>query len=249
MVNDISPTVVLVHGAFADASHWTPVIKELQARDVPVLAPANPLRGLAVDAAYIASFVNQIHGPVLLVGHSYGGAVISVAGAAVDQAVGLVYVAAWILDEGESFADVAGRFPATALGEGLRPSTYPLADGGTAVELSVAPEAYRTAFAADLPSAVADPAAVSQRPWAAIFDERAEAAAWKQLPSWAVVATADQAIHPDAERHMARRAGAEIIEADASHSVALSQPRVVADLIHRAANASNATATRGDERP
>ncbi len=234
MIDDISPTVVLVHGAFADASHWAPVIHELQAHDVPVLAPPNPLRGLARDAAYIASYANQIHGPVLLVGHSYGGAVISVAGAAVDQAVGLVFVAAWVLDEGESFADVAGRFPATALGEALRPSSYTLPDGGTAVELSIAPEAYRTAFAADLPRAATDPGAVSQRPWAAILDERAGAAAWKTLPSWAVVATADQAIHPDAERHMARRAGAGTIEVDASHSIALSQPRVVADHIRHA---------------
>jgi pimeloyl-ACP methyl ester carboxylesterase len=92
------PTVVLVHGGFADASFWTPVVRKLQASNVPVLAPANPLRGLAVDAEYIASFVRQIDGPVLLVGHSYGGAVISVAGAAADNVIGLVYVAAFILD-------------------------------------------------------------------------------------------------------------------------------------------------------
>jgi pimeloyl-ACP methyl ester carboxylesterase len=231
MTNGSTPTVVLVHGAFADASHWTPVIRELQARGVPVLAPPNPLRGLADDAAYVASYVNQIAGPLLLVGHSYGGAVISVAGAAADEAVGLVFVAAWILDEGESFAEVAGRFPATPLGAALRPGAYPLRDGGTAVELEVAPEAYRTAFAADLPPAVTEPAAVSQRPWASIFEERARAAAWRSLTSWAVVATADNAIHPDAQRHMARRAGADTIEVEASHSVALSQPRAVADVI------------------
>ena len=244
MTAPVTPTVVLVHGAFADASHWTPVIGELQARGVPVLAPPNPLRGLAGDAAYLASYVNQVDGPVVLVGHSYGGAVISVAGAAADQAVGLVYVAAWILDEGEAFADVAARFPATPLAEALRPGHYPLPDGGTAVELTVAPEHYRTAFAADLPSAVTDAAAVSQRPWAAIFEERARAAAWQTLPSWAVVATADNAIHPDAQRHMARRAGARTVEVDASHSVAISQPRAVADLIHRAVGAETAAAHR-----
>jgi pimeloyl-ACP methyl ester carboxylesterase len=102
---------------------------------------------------------------VLLIGHSYGGAAISVAGAAVDNAVGLVYVAAWVLDEGESFADVASSFPDTPLVEALRQSTYPLPDGETGVELSVAPELSRTAFAADLPKEVTDPAAVSQRPW------------------------------------------------------------------------------------
>src|SRR5215210_9022065 len=109
------PTVVLVHGGFADASFWTPVIQQLQARGLPVLAPPNPLRGLAGDAEYIASFVNQIEGPVLLVGHSYGGAVISVAGAAADNVVGLVYVAAFALDEGESFAEIFERFGATPL--------------------------------------------------------------------------------------------------------------------------------------
>ena len=225
------PTVVLVHGAFADASHWGPVVRELQAHDLPVLAPANPLRGLAHDAAYLASWVRQVDGPVLLVGHSYGGAVISVAGAAAGNVLGLVFVAAWILDEGESFADVADRFPATPLADALRPRTYPSRDGEPAVELSVAPELYRSAFAADLPSTVTAAAAVSQRPWAAVFDERAGAAAWRTLPSWAVVATADLAIHPDAERHMARRAGATTVEVEASHSIALSQPQAVARLV------------------
>jgi pimeloyl-ACP methyl ester carboxylesterase len=239
----LPPTVVLVHGGFADASFWTPVIQELQARDVPVLAPANPLRGLAGDAAYVASFVNQIDGPVLLVGHSYGGAVITVAGASTPNAVGLVYVAAFILDEGESFGEVFAGFPDTPLLTAVRPSTYPTGDGETAVELTIAPELYQSAFAADLPSEVTDVLAVMQRPFAAIFEDRAQAAAWKTLPSWAVVATADNAIHPDAERHMARRAGAETIEVDASHSIALSQPQAVADLIQTAVDRVSAATT------
>jgi pimeloyl-ACP methyl ester carboxylesterase len=243
MTNDTDiPTVVLVHGGFADASFWTPVIQELQARGLPVLAPANPLRGLAGDAEYIASFVNQIEGPVLLVGHSYGGAVISVAGAAADNVVGLVYVAAFILDEGESFGEVFAGFPETPLLGAVRPGTYPLPGGGTAVELSIAPELYRSAFAADLPSDVTEVLAVMQRPFAAIFEDRAQAAAWKTLPSWAVVATADNAIHPDAERHMAHRAGAETIEVDASHSIALSQPKAVVELIQAAADATSGSA-------
>jgi pimeloyl-ACP methyl ester carboxylesterase len=237
-----TPTVVLVHGGFADASFWTPVIRQLQARGLPVLAPPNPLRGLAGDAQYIASFVEQIDGPVLLVGHSYGGAVISVAGAEADNVVGLVYVAAFVLDEGESFGEIFAAFPPTPLGEALRPSTYPLTNGETAVELTIAPELYRSAFAADLPSEETDVLAVMQRPFAAIFDDRAQAAAWKRLPSWAVVATSDNAIHPDAERHMARRAGAEIVEVDASHSIALSQPTAVADLIQNAVNVVSASA-------
>ena len=228
------PTVVLVHGGFADASFWGLVIKDLQARGLPVLAPPNPLRGLAHDAEYTASFVNQIDGPVLLVGHSYGGAVISVAGAATPNAVGLVYVAAFALDEGESFGEIFGRFGDTPLVAAVRPSSYPLPNGGTAVELTIAPELYREAFAADLPTEVTDVLAVSQRPFAAIFEDRAQVAAWKTLPSWAVVATSDKAIPPDAERYMAQRAGARTIEIDASHSIALSQPKAVVELIHTA---------------
>ena len=236
------PTTVLVHGGFADASFWAPVIRELQASDLPVLAPANPLRGLASDAEYIASVVRQVDGPVLLVGHSYGGAVISVAGAAADNVVGLVYVAAFALDEGESFAEIFERFGASPLVDAVRPSDYPLPGGGTAVELSIAPELYRSAFAADLPSDLSEVLAVSQRPFAAIFDDRAQAAAWKSLPSWAIVATADNAIPPDAERHMAARAGAQTIEVDASHSIALSQPTAVADLIRTAVGAMSSEA-------
>jgi pimeloyl-ACP methyl ester carboxylesterase len=243
MTNSTAPTVVLVHGGFADASYWVPVIRELQASDLPVLAPANPLRGLASDAEYIASFVNQIDGPVLLVGHSYGGAVISVAGAATSNAVGLVYVAAWVLDEGESFGDIYERFGKTPLLDAVRPSNYPLPGGDTAVELSIVPELYQAAFAADLPSDVTEVLAVSQRPFAAILEDRAQAAAWKTLPAWAVVATGDKAIPPDAERHMAVRAGAQPIEVDASHSIALSQPKAVADLIRTAVTAVSTQTT------
>jgi pimeloyl-ACP methyl ester carboxylesterase len=237
------PTVVLVHGGFADASFWAPVIDDLQGHNVPVLAPPNPLRGLAHDAEYVASYVNQIDGPVLLVGHSYGGAVITVAGASTPNAVGLVYVAAFVLDEGESFAEIFAEFGDTPLVGAVRPSSYPLADGETAVELTIAPELYREAFAADLSEDVTRVLAVSQRPFAAIFEDRAGAAAWKTLPSWAVVATEDKAIPPDAERHMARRAGAQTIEVDASHSIALSQPTAVAELIRTAVEATSGAPT------
>jgi pimeloyl-ACP methyl ester carboxylesterase len=206
---------------------------------VPVLAPANPLRGLAHDAEYLASYVNQIDGPVLLTGHSYGGAVISVAGASTPNAVGLVYVAAFALDEGEAFSEIFAQFGDTPLVGAVRPSNYPLADGGTAVELTIAPELYQEAFAADLSSDTTRVLAVSQRPFAAIFDDRALAAAWKTLPSWAVIATADNAIPPDGERHMAKRAGAQTIEVDASHSIALSQPTAVAELIRTAVEATS----------
>jgi pimeloyl-ACP methyl ester carboxylesterase len=235
-----TPTVVLVHGGFADASFWVPVIKDLQAHDLPVLAPANPLRGLADDAEYIASFVNQIDGPVLLVGHSYGGAVISVAGASTPNAVGLVLVAAFCLDEGEAFADIYAQFGNTPILESVQPGHYPLPNGETAVELTIRPELYRPAFAADLPDEQTVVLAVSQRPFAAIFDDRAQAAAWKTLPSWAIVATSDKAIPPDGQRHMYKRAGAQTIEVDASHSIALSQPAAVAELIRTAVAATSA---------
>jgi len=234
------PTVVLVHGGFADSSYWVPVIEDLQSHDLPVLAPANPLRGLAHDAEYVASFVNQIDSPVLLVGHSYGGAVISVAGASTPNAVGLVYVAAFALDEGEAFSEIYAQFGDTPILGAVRPSEYPAGDGKTATELTIAPELYREAFAADLPEADIRVLAVRQRPFAAIFEDRAEAAAWKSLPSWYVVATGDNAIPPEGERHMASRMGATTIEVDASHSIALSQPTAVAELIRSAVEATSA---------
>ena len=238
------PTVVLVHGGFADASFWAPVIRELQASDVPVLAPANPLRGLAHDAEYVASVVRGIDGPVLLVGHSYGGAVITVAGAAADNVVGLVYVAAFGLDEGEAFSEIYDKFGKTAILDAVQPSDYPLDGGGTAVELTIRPELYKEAFAADLPDDLIEVLAVSQRPFAAIFEDRPAVAAWKSLPSWYAVATADGAIPPDGQRHMAARMGAQTIEVDASHSIALSQPAAVADLVRRAlAGVSSETLT------
>jgi pimeloyl-ACP methyl ester carboxylesterase len=237
------PTVVLVHGGFADSSYWVPVIEDLQAHNVPVLAPANPLRGLAHDAEYLASFVNQIDGPVLLVGHSYGGAVISVAGASTPNAVGLVYVAAFALDEGEAFSEIFAQFGETPILGAVRPSEYPVDDGQTATELTIAPELYREAFAGDLSEDEVRVLAARQRPFAAIFEERAEAAAWKSLPSWFIVATSDNAIPPDGERHMATRMGAQTIEVDASHSVALSQPKAVAELIRSAVEVTSAVAS------
>src|SRR3954468_10716472 len=226
-----TPTVILVHGGFADASFWAPVIRDLQARNLPVLAPPNPLRGLALDAEYVASYVNQVDGPVLLVGHSYGGAVISVAGASTPNAVGLVYVAAFALDEGEAFSEIYAQFGDTPILGAVRPSNYPLPNGESAVELTIRPELYREAFAADLPEEETQILAVSQRPFAAIFEERAQAAAWKTLPSWYVVATEDKAIPPDGERQMGQRMGAQTIGVEPSPSIALSQPAAVAELI------------------
>jgi pimeloyl-ACP methyl ester carboxylesterase len=244
-MRDTDTTVALVHGASADASSWAAVIRELQADGVPVVALANPLRGLPGDAAYVASRVTQIDGPVLLVGHSYGGAVITVAAAEADNVVGLVYVAAFIPDEGESLSEISAQFPASPIGESIRPYTFPVGDaGGTAIEASIAPEDYLAVFAAGMDAEAAAVAAVSQRPFAvSAFDDKVPAAAWKTLPSWAVVATADQAINLDLARFMAQRAGAETIEVDSSHAVMVVEPRAVADEIRKALHGVTAAVT------
>jgi pimeloyl-ACP methyl ester carboxylesterase len=239
MTNSI-PTVVLVHGAFADAASWSGVIAELQSRGIPVVAPPNPLRGLASDAAYIASVAAQIDGPVVLVGHSYGGALITVAGTT-ENVVGLVYIAAYVLEEGESLGELQGRFPDSPLVSNLKQATYPVEGADPAVEVSITPEAFPDVFAADVPATVTKVLAVAQRPLAAgAFTETATAAAWKTKPSWALVAGADHAINPEVERFGAKRAGATVVEIDgASHAVAVSQPKEVADLILDAVRATS----------
>ncbi|MEU1790057.1 alpha/beta hydrolase [Streptomyces sparsogenes] len=243
-----TPTVVLVHGAFADAAGWFGVVDELQRDGIPVVAPPNPLRGLASDAAYVASVAARIDGPVVLVGHSYGGAVITVAGTA-ENVVGLVYVAAYVLEEGESLGELQGRFPAAPLAAHLRRWTCPVEGGAGVPEVGVAEEAFPAVFAADVSASVGRVLAACQRPLAAsAFTETASAAAWKAKPSWAVVAGADQAINPEVERFGAKRAGATTVEFDgASHAVAISRPRAVADLIREAVRATGERAT--GERP
>ncbi|MET7462199.1 alpha/beta hydrolase [Nonomuraea sp. NPDC005501] len=241
MTESTIPTVVLVHGAFADAGSWSGVIAELQGHGVPVVAPPNPLRGLAADAAYVASVAAQIDGPVVLVGHSYGGAVITVAGAA-ENVVGLVYVAAYVLEDGESLGELQGRFADSPLGANLRQASYPVEGGGSAVEFTIAPEAFPQIFAADVPAEVTRVLAVTQRPLAGgAFAEAASTAAWRAKPSWAVVAGADQAINPEVERFGAERAGATVVEvAGASHAIAVSRPEEVAGVIREAVRAVSA---------
>jgi pimeloyl-ACP methyl ester carboxylesterase len=241
--NGITPTVLLVHGAFADASSWAGVIAQRQTAGIEAVAPANPLRGLSSDARYIASVADEVDGPTMLVGHSYGGAVITVAAALASNVVGLVYVTAFALDEGESVLDVSARFSDSLLTAALRPAVCPDGDGGLIVELYIDRDAFPTVFAADLSADVAAVAAATQRPIAATgFEERASATAWKTLQCWYVVASADRVIHPDAQRLMAARAGASVLEVDASHAIATSQPALVANQIHEAARAVQRTA-------
>ena len=242
-------TVVLVHGAFADASSWTGVIERLQAAGIQVAAPPNPLRGISTDSAYIASFLNQIPGPIVAVGHSYGGAVISNAATNADNVVGLVFVAAFAPDEGERLGEVESGSKDSVLMTALAPRQYPTGqDSETAVEFAIDPAKFHDAFAADLPPAQTAVMAATQRPAAELaFSEPSGPPAWKSSPAWAVVATGDKAAGTDVIRSMAKRAGATITEVEGSHVIMVSQPGAVVDVILTAAAAVDrpAAATGG----
>lgn len=241
MPSEQKPTVVLVHGAFADGSSWDMVIERLQAKGYTVQAPAIALRGVTVDTAYLSSVVKQIEGPVLLVGHSYGGALISNVGA--SNVVGLVFVAAFAPDTDEALGDVTPDSKDSILSTALVQRDYPTDGGGaTAAELFIDPAKLREVFAADLPEERTSVMAATQRPVAvAAFGDRTGTPTWKSVPSWAVVATKDKAAGADLVRSMARRAGAEITEIDSSHVVMLSQPQAVTDVILQAAEAARGT--------
>jgi pimeloyl-ACP methyl ester carboxylesterase len=232
-------TVVLVHGAFADGTGWSGVIERLQAANVPVRAIVNPLRGITADTAYVASVFSQIPGPVVAVGHSYGGAIITNAATGAGNVVGLVYVAAFAPDEGEALQDIEAGSKDSVLNAAIRPSNYPNGSGDeTAVEFSIDPASFHHAFAGDLSEKDAAVAAAAQRPVAAAaFGEKNGAPAWKNLPAWAVVATGDKAAGADVVRSMARRAKAEITEVEGSHVIMISQPQAVTDVILRALRA------------
>jgi pimeloyl-ACP methyl ester carboxylesterase len=239
---DAAPlTVVLIHGAFADASGWSGVIERLQGAGLVAIAPPNPLRGVAHDSAYIASFLSQIPGKVLLVGHSYGGVVITNAASNATNVVGLVYVAAFAPDEGEGLLQLASDSRDSVLVSALSPYQYPTGSGDeTAVEFLIKPEKYHETFAADLPEEETVVMATTQRPIAELaFSEVTGAPAWKTLPSWAVVATGDKAAGSDIVRSMAERAGATMTEVEGAHAIMVSQPKVVADVILAAAAAVN----------
>ncbi|MGW2779349.1 alpha/beta fold hydrolase [Streptomyces olivaceoviridis] len=234
------PTVVLVHGAFADASSYAEVIPRLIARGLDVVAPAVPNRSLIGDAAYVADIVRQIPGPVVLVGHSYGGAVITVAGTE-DNVSALVYLAGYALEEGESLGELQGRFPDSDLAGALVYTPFPVEGSDQpGTDVSVQPGKFPAIFAADVDPRLASALAVSQRPLAAqAFTEAAPAAAWKTKPSWGLVASADHTINPDVERYGYRRAGMTTVEVDSSHLVMLAHPERVVRLIEDAVRATS----------
>jgi pimeloyl-ACP methyl ester carboxylesterase len=230
-----SPTVVLVHGAFADASGYAGVIRVLESHGVEARAPMNPLRGLASDADAVARYTTAINGPILLVGHSYGGAVISQAAPAVKDVTGLVYLSAFALEEGESCLSVQEGFPPPLAAETVIPSPYDAPGAAGGPDLFIEISAFHRTFCADLPDSLAATMAVSQRPIAAAaFSEPATAAGWKALPSWYLVSEEDAAISPDCERHMAKRMNATTEEVDGSHAAFIAQPEIAAHLILRA---------------
>jgi pimeloyl-ACP methyl ester carboxylesterase len=231
-MSDQTPTVVLVHGAFADASSWNGVIELLEARGLTVTAPPNPLRGIAFDSAYIASVLQQIPGPVLVVAHSYGGAVVTNAATNAANVVGLVYVAAFAPDEGEALGAVAPTSKDSVLDSALVPRQYPTANGGSATEFFIDPAKVHDAFAGDLSEAQAALIAATQRPIGELaFSDPSGPPAWKRLPSWAVIGTGDRTIGADLVRSMAERAGMTITEVQGSHVIMVSQPQAVTDVI------------------
>jgi pimeloyl-ACP methyl ester carboxylesterase len=223
------PTIVFVHGAFADASGFGAVTDRLHDRGYTVISPANPLRGPASDAAYVASVMKTIDGPIVLVAHSYGGAVSSLAANGLANVKALVYLNALALDAGESNLGITERFP-NAFGKALRPRPYP-----QGVDLYVDPARFRALFAADVPARITARMASAQRPVAAAaIEEQVTEPAWKTLPSWYLIGRQDEVISPAAQRFMAKRAKAHTVEIDSSHASYVSHPGAVTKLILRA---------------
>lgn len=227
------PTIVLVHGAFADSSGFEGISRRLLAAGYPVVAAPNPLRGVASDAAQVRAVLDSIEGPVVLVGHSYGGAVISSAATGNENVRALVYVAAFVPDTGESVEALVGKFPGSTVGESLKP--VPLSGG--LVDLYIDPEVFPQRFATDVPAEQAELFAIFQRPAtnAALGEPASGAQAWHSIPSYNLISGADQIIPPAAQEFMAERAGSTVETVEgASHMVFVSHPDATVGLIERA---------------
>ncbi|MGW1327896.1 alpha/beta fold hydrolase [Streptomyces antibioticus] len=238
------PTVVLVHGAWADAAGWNEVSESLRAQGYPVVATANPLRSLSGDAAYLAARLKTIKGPIVLVGHSYGGAVITNAAAGNPNVKSLVYIAAFVPDKGEDTLKLAAKFPGSHLSDDpdaplpTALDAVPLGSGPTDVDLYIKPDKFSDVFLSDrLDKAKAAVLAASQRPVTPVAGaEPSKAAAWKTIPSWYLVATDDRTIGTENLRYMAKRAGSTTVEVDAPHAVLETNPDAVTHLILQAAH-------------
>lgn len=226
------PTIVLVHGAFADSGGWSRVISHLTREGHAVIAPPNPLRGVHADSAYLAAFLDTLPGPLVLVGHSYGGMLITNAARGIERVRALVYVAAFAPDAGEAVPGLQSMFPGTRLTEAaLEFRHHP-----HGVEGYVRRSAFREVFAGDLSRSEADLLWATQRPGdTATLSEVSGEPAWKTVPSYYLVAREDNLIPAAAQRFMAGRAGAHTVEVGASHAAMISQPRITAALIGKAA--------------
>ena len=234
------PTAVLVHGAFADASGFAGIIRELSSGGYPVIAPPTPLRGVASDAAALHAVVTGGQGPVVLVGHSYGGAIITQASADLENVVGMVYLAAFAPAAGESCASVQEPFPPSLLASTIRPTPYDAVGAVGGPELLIDRAQFRETFCADVPVDLAATMAVSQRPLAAAaIGEPLSAQGWSTRPTWYQISARDNAISPDAQRFMATRMNATIDEIDGSHTVFIARPVQAAALIARALQAAS----------
>jgi pimeloyl-ACP methyl ester carboxylesterase len=235
------PTIVLVHGAWADASSWTPVIEQLERAGYPVDVPPNPLRGLTYDSDYIASVLSQIKGPVILVGHSYGGAVITNAAVGDPNVKALVYIAAFAPAQGESLEDLLS----SSLGEEIPAlptvaTTYPVQGGGTDAELTINTADYPSGLLDnELPAYEENALAAEQRPLSVdAATETSGTPAWETIPSWYMIASQDHAISPNLERFMAARAHARTVDVNGPHLIMLTAPGAVTSLIEQAATAT-----------
>jgi pimeloyl-ACP methyl ester carboxylesterase len=233
----VKPTVILVHGAFAESSSWDGVIDPLLDEGHPVIAAANPLRGLASDAAAVSDLVRSADGQVVLVGHSYGGMVVSNVAADAGEVVGLVYACGFAPEPGDSAFTLSERFPGSTLGDTLRP--VPRSDGTT--DLYISTERFHEQFCADVPAEEAARMAATQRPVTqeALTEPSGDNPLWKDLPSWFLIGEQDHNIPAELQRFMAERAGAQrVVEIPgASHAIAVSQPEATAELILEAAAA------------
>jgi pimeloyl-ACP methyl ester carboxylesterase len=234
------PTIVLVHGAWADATGFDAEIRALQREGFRAIGFANPLRDLASDSTYLAEFLRTLSGPIVLVGHSYGGNVISTAATGNDQVKALVFLNGWMCDEGESQEELLERFEGSLVGPSIRPVPFTAPDGSEGADLFLDPAAFREAFAADVDQATADVMAAAQRPYAAAAFAGAPSGppAWKTLPCWYLLGTEDKAIPPALQRFMAERANATIVEVPASHVSFVSKPDAATQLILQAVEAT-----------